>query len=124
MHYHLCLPKGKASAQPKAQGGLLVTARDWNLLGNLGSQLRFLDTITTTTLQPNLVLMSMTTKQVVLLKLTVPWEDQMEEAHERNPNPKYANRFPERQRKGCEPAEAGCRGFAGSVYLHIGFWES
>lgn len=36
-----------------------------------------------------MVLMSMITKQVILLELIVPWEDQMEEAQERK-KAKYA----------------------------------
>lgn len=35
-----------------------------------------------TTLRPDVSLLSETTGQVVLLELTVPWEDRMEEAFE------------------------------------------
>lgn len=38
---------------------------------------------TRTSLRPDLVWTSDSTKQVVQLELTVPWEDRMEEAHER-----------------------------------------
>lgn len=41
------------------------------------------DHIAATTLRPDMVLMSSSSKQVVLLELTVPWEDRMEEAQER-----------------------------------------
>lgn len=47
---------------------------------DLGRHLRFPDIIAVTTLRPDMVLMSGASKQVVLLELTVPWEDQMEEA--------------------------------------------
>lgn len=36
-----------------------------------------------TTLKPDIVLVSETTRQVVLLEVTVPWEDWMKEAFER-----------------------------------------
>lgn len=35
----------KPQAQPRVQGGLLVTAGDWQLKGDLGRQLNFPDTI-------------------------------------------------------------------------------
>ncbi|XP_063049947.1 tripartite motif-containing protein 16-like [Engraulis encrasicolus] len=59
---------------------------------------------------------SIGTLQVVLLELTVPWEDRMEEAQERK-RAKYADLVAECRRNGwiarCEPIEVGCRGFAG-----------
>lgn len=56
---------------------------------DLGRRLRFPDVITATTLQPDMVLLSTVSKQVVLLELTVPWEDRMGEAQERK-RAKYA----------------------------------
>lgn len=64
----------KPQHQLKAQSGLLSTARDWNILVDLERQLKFPDTIIATTVRPDMVLMSETTKQVVMLELTVPWE--------------------------------------------------
>ncbi|XP_039504261.1 uncharacterized protein LOC120460516 [Pimephales promelas] len=100
----------------KTQGGVLAKARDWHLLVDLGTQLRFPDTIAVTTLRPDMVLMSAASKQVVLLELTVPWEERMEEAQERK-RAKYADLVAECRRNGwkarCEPVEVGCRGFAG-----------
>ncbi len=63
--------------------GILATARDWQLLVDLEQQLKFPNRIVTTTLRPDVVLLSDSTKQVVLLELTVPWEDRLEEAFER-----------------------------------------
>ena len=62
---------------------MLATARDWELRVDLGRQLQFPEIVARTTLRPDIVLTSLTTKQVVLLELTVPWEDRIEEAHER-----------------------------------------
>ncbi len=79
----------KPQPQQKAHGGLLATARDWKLLVDPGKQLRFPEITASTTLRPDMVLMSEVTKQVVLLELTVPWEEWMEEAQERK-KAKYA----------------------------------
>lgn len=63
-----------------------------------------------------MVLTSESTKQVVLLELTVPWEDQIEEANKCK-KAKYAGLVTECWSNGwrvcCEPAEVGCLGFAG-----------
>lgn len=61
--------------QPSSTGGLLAIACDWQLQVNLGKQLKFPVNITTTSLRPDMVLTSESTKQVVLLELTVPWKD-------------------------------------------------
>ena len=41
------------------------------------------EVVAITTLRPDIVLTSVASKQVILLELTVPWEDRMEEANER-----------------------------------------
>ncbi|XP_064193957.1 uncharacterized protein LOC135256013 [Anguilla rostrata] len=56
---------------------------DWQLLVDLERQLKFPNHIAGTTLRPDIVLVSESTKQAVLLELTVPWEDRLEEAVER-----------------------------------------
>ncbi|KAK0145691.1 hypothetical protein N1851_015413 [Merluccius polli] len=93
--------------RPRQVGGLLTTARDWQLKVDLGRQLKVPHTIAVTTLRPDLVLLSESTRQVVLLELIVPWEDRMEEAFERK-RAKY-----EELKTRCNPIEVGCRGFAG-----------
>ena len=106
----------KANHQPHSSGGLLATARDWQLQVDLGRQLKFPANIATTSLRPDMVLTSESTKQVVLLELTVPWEDRIEEANERK-RAKYMELISECRSNGwkarCEPVEIGCRGFAG-----------
>ncbi|XP_076844394.1 uncharacterized protein LOC143489330 [Brachyhypopomus gauderio] len=105
-----------AQHQTGSSGGLLTTARDWKINVDLGRQLKFPEYITATALRPDMVLISESTKQVVLVELTVPWEDRMEEANERK-RAKYAELVSECRSKGwkarCEPVEVGCRGFAG-----------
>ncbi len=98
----------------KTSAGILATARDWQLLVDLEQQLKFPNHIVTTTLRPD-VLLSESTKQVVLLELTVPWEDHLEEAFERK-LAKYKGLVSECRRAGwrarCLPIEVGSRGFA------------
>ncbi|KAJ8014240.1 hypothetical protein DPEC_G00038200 [Dallia pectoralis] len=55
--------------------GLLPTAQDWELDVDLGKQLNFPGTAATTSLRPDMLLISETSKQIILLELTVPWED-------------------------------------------------
>jgi hypothetical protein len=105
----------KPKPKPRGAAGLLGTAPDWQMKADLGKQLRFPEHIVETTLRPDIVLFSDSTKQVVLLELTVPWEERMEEANERK-RAKYANLVEECRRRGwrarCVPIEVGCRGFA------------
>lgn len=65
---------------------------------------------------PNMVLMSVETKKVVLLQLTIPWEERMEELLKRK-RAWYSDLVDVCWRKGwkarCELGEVGCRGFAG-----------
>ncbi|RXN15823.1 reverse transcriptase [Labeo rohita] len=106
----------KAQQRQSPPGGLLNTAQDWKLQVDLGRQLKFPEYILSTSLRPDMVITSDASKQVVLVELTVPWEDRMEEAHERK-RAKYTEIVVECRNKGwkarCEPVEVGCRGFAG-----------
>ncbi|KAL0148307.1 hypothetical protein M9458_056369 [Cirrhinus mrigala] len=87
---------------------------------DIGRQLKFPGNITATSFRPDMVLTSEFTKQVVILELTVPWEDRIEEAHKRK-MAKYAELSSECWNNGwkvrCEPVEVGCRGFAGHSLL-------
>ena len=107
----------KPSAAARATSlGLLATAQDWELKVDLGKQLKFPETVATTTLWPDMQLISETSKQIILLELTVLWEDRIEEANERK-RAKYTELVEECQNNGwrarCEPIELGWRGFAG-----------
>ena len=63
--------------------GLLYKATDWKMIVDLEKQLQFPQDIVETRLRPDMVLLSPFTKQLVLIELTVPWEERIEEAHER-----------------------------------------
>lgn len=58
--------------RPEAQAGLHGSAHDWHMRVDLETRLKFPETIVETTLQPDIVLVSETSKQVVMLELTVP----------------------------------------------------
>ncbi len=86
---------------------------------DLEQQLKFPNHIVTTTLRPDVVLLSESTKQVVLLELTVPWEDRLEEAFERK-LAKYEGLVSELSDKldgeqGVSQSRSGSRGFAGPI---------
>ena len=87
---------------------------------DLGSQLKFPESA----LRPDMVLFSNSTRQVILWELTVPWEGNIEEAHERKLG-KYQELVELCRHRGwrasCYPIEVGCRGFAGSsLYKALG----
>uniref|UniRef100_A0A3B1JAJ2 Reverse transcriptase domain-containing protein n=1 Tax=Astyanax mexicanus TaxID=7994 RepID=A0A3B1JAJ2_ASTMX len=100
--------------------GLLATAKDWQLSVDLEKQLKFPQHIVATTLRPDILLVSEETKNILLIELTVPWEDRLDEAHERK-RTKYEELVIDCRKQGwkakCMPIEVGCRGFAGqSLY--------
>jgi hypothetical protein len=72
--------------------------------------------IFTTNQRPDIVTWSKISKQVIIIELTVPWEERIEEAHERK-RLKYEELIAQcRERKWKNwsmPVEVGCRGFAG-----------
>ncbi|XP_069107365.1 uncharacterized protein [Argopecten irradians] len=97
-------------------GGILATARDWEMRADIQQRMGFPAEVASTPLRPDVVLWSRSSKQVVLVELTVPWEDRMEEANERKQQ-KYQQLVEECQHRGwktwCLPIEVGCRGFPG-----------
>ncbi|MGH0130475.1 UNVERIFIED_CONTAM: hypothetical protein FKN15_042544 [Acipenser sinensis] len=54
------------------------------MLADVGQRLIFPPEIATTNLQPDIVLWSGSARLVHLIELTVPWEDAVDEAYERN----------------------------------------
>ncbi|KAI7804749.1 hypothetical protein IRJ41_017191, partial [Triplophysa rosa] len=106
---HQPVPFIKAGEKPWAPS-------DWQLQVNLGKQLRFPQHISTTSLRPDMIVTSEVSKQLIMLELTVPWEERIEEANERK-RAKYQELVEECRERGWrtfyEPIEVGCIGFAG-----------
>nr|XP_061836351.1 uncharacterized protein LOC133619387 [Nerophis lumbriciformis] len=103
-------------ARPKTITGLLHTAPDWQLHVDLGKQLRFPQHIVKTSLRPDMIIISEASKHLIMLELTVPWEERIEEANEKK-RAKYQELVEDCRGRGWrtfyEPIEVGCRGFAG-----------
>ena len=81
---------------------------------DLGSQLKFPIDIVDTSLRPDLLLLSRKRKYLIIGELTVPWEDNMNEAFEFKSN-KYSDLVQSCRDAGWRtwffPFEVGCRGF-------------
>ena len=91
-------------------------ATDWKSAADLNEALHFPSHIVQTRERPDIVVWSENIKRILLVELTVPWEENMEEAFERKKE-RYENLRAECEEKGwsCRvlPIEVGCRGFVG-----------
>jgi hypothetical protein len=105
--------EGAGKVSTSVSTGLLYGAEKWEMRVDLGRKLVFPD-IVHTTLRPDIVLWSETPKVVILVELTVPWEERTEEAYERK-MAKYQELAGQCREKGWKtsvfPVEVGCRGF-------------
>ncbi|XP_069118797.1 uncharacterized protein [Argopecten irradians] len=114
-----CQPRSKhtqTSRSEKSTGIISQTAGDWRLEVDLNQRLTFPD-IVPTNLRPDMVLWSPGTKKdIIIIELTVPWEERCSEAHERK-RAKYEALLTECREQGWHtwnyPVEVGCRGFPG-----------
>lgn len=90
-----------------------LSARDWQLLVEL--ELKFPNHIAVTTLRSDIILISESTKQVVLLELSMPCEEFLEAAFKRK-LAKHSGLASSCKQAGwrarCFPVEVGCRSFA------------
>ena len=100
----------------EASRGILGTARDWELKADLRKQLVIPIEISVTRQRPDIVIISRQSKRCIILELTVPWEERIEEAYERKAA-KYEELVNNCKENGwktwCFPFEIGCRGFIG-----------
>src|SRR5277367_3421982 len=94
----------------------LVTTDKWDVLVDLERRLVFPSEIVVTALRPEMVLVEYSKKMVMMVELTVPWEDRMMEANVRKSS-KYEELRQECEDTGwkarCYAIEVGCHGFAG-----------
>ena len=67
----------------KINSCLLSIAQDWQWRVDIGERLKVPEQIATITLRPDLFLWSTETRQVLLIELTVPWEENINVACER-----------------------------------------
>ncbi|KAL0161471.1 hypothetical protein M9458_045196, partial [Cirrhinus mrigala] len=99
------------------QRSLLSPGGEWDLRVDISHQLKFPQQTAITSLRPDIVIWSTTTKTVIMAELTVPWEDGMEAAFERKKE-KYADLAAACTQDGWRaytfPVEVGCRGFTGT----------
>ena len=107
-----CPVRKQKNPNMKLQNG----ARDWKVSVDLKTSLQFPVHIIQTEKRQDIVGWSDSKKTVLLIELTVPWEENREEAYERKKN-RYETLRVDCVEKGwiCYviPIEAGCRGFLG-----------
>ena len=68
---------------PQKRIGMFTPGKEWQMLADLMKQLVLQREIMTTTLRTDIVMWFMMEKRVLLIKLTIPWEEGMTAAHER-----------------------------------------
>ncbi|KAI7789396.1 putative tyrosine-protein kinase transmembrane receptor ROR2 [Triplophysa rosa] len=94
--------------------GLLSIARDWEMQVVFNQGFTFPLEIAATNLRSDMVLWSSSSRTVLIVELTVPWEEAINEAFERK-NLRYAKLAVEAEDRGWTakvfPVEVGCRGF-------------
>ena len=104
----------KPTTSSTSSTSLLQGSKDWEMRADLGKQLHFPEEVVHTTLRPDIVLWSKTAKRVILVELTVPWEERVDEAHELKKS-KYEDLASSCRDRGWKtwvfPVEVGCRGF-------------
>lgn len=67
----------------KTERSLLSLGGEWQLAAYLNRQLKFPPEITASSLCPDIVLWSVPAREVIMVELTVPLEEEMEAAYER-----------------------------------------
>ena len=97
-------------------------ASDWTLQADLDKKLQFSD-IVQMVLRPAIVIQSTATKRLVIVELTVPWEERCQSAYELK-KAKYTDLQTLYKERGWQtwlfPVEVGCRGFpAQSVWTTL-----
>ena len=96
---------------------LLDGCDDWDVSADLSGWESHPSIIKETRLRPDIVIHSASTQQLIMVELTVPYENRMEEAHIYK-REKYMNLTKELENAGYKavvmPVEVGARGFVGS----------
>ena len=108
----------KAGRKPKktvkTKPNILSPSTDWELRIDVITRLIFPEHVGKTSLRPDLILFSNKLKKIVMWELTVPWEEHLEEVHERK-KLKYDDLqgqfWSNSWKASCLPIEVGARGF-------------
>ncbi|XP_052224110.1 uncharacterized protein LOC127839765 [Dreissena polymorpha] len=104
----------KLIATTSSRSCILQDANDWEMRADLVKKLVFPEEVAHTTLRPDIVLWSKTAKRVILVELTVPWEERIDVAYELM-KAKYQDLADVCRERGWKtwifPVEIGCRGF-------------
>ena len=100
----------------RRSNSILARARDWEMQVDLTKKLVFPEAVASTSLRPDMVLLSKDTKSILIVELTVPWEERLDISHQLK-KAKYQDLVDEAHLKGWQatqyPIEVGCRGFPG-----------
>lgn len=101
------------AARSEAKSSLQQATGSWELTVDVGRKLQFPEVVHTA-LRPDILLWSNKDFQIILIELTVPWEEGCEEALKRKAL-KYTPLIQECKNKGWQvwlfPVEVGCKGF-------------
>ena len=115
----LLAPSHATQRNPLASQAILLQANDWTFLYDLEGQLQFLIEAAVTSLRPDVVLFSRSSKTIVELK--VPLEDNVHLAHDRKTS-KYSALVTACEENGFKThmfaLEVGCLGYCLHSFLH------
>jgi len=103
----------KGNNKITSNAGIMDRTNSWEMRVDIGRRLDFPDVVQTS-LRPDVVVWSASSRQIIVIELTVPWEEICDEENERK-SAKYAELMELcRERGWCTwlfPVEVGCRGF-------------
>ena len=112
-HHITFVRQGEKARSPSHRTSSILDGTRWQMKVDLNSKLVFPE-IVQTNLRPDIVIWSSEQKSIVVIELTVPWEEGCEEAHERK-SAKYEELMEMCRDRGWKtwlfPVEVGCRGF-------------
>ena len=115
-------PTRKTHKPHRSPYSILGRATDWQLLVDLKKRLVFPQDIVVTQQRPDMLLLSQSTKTVIIIELTVPWEDRLDISHQLKMQ-RYQELQEESQNRGWEAPlfaiEVGCRGFPAGSLRHF-----
>jgi hypothetical protein len=115
-------PAGKTMPSTLPMEGMLDVANDWKIAADLPCMREYPTVIKESGLRPDMVLISETSRTIVVVELTVPYESNMSESHEFK-LAKYEGLMNDIHRKGYRTqlfaVEVGARGLAGATVYSL-----